>query len=73
MPVISRWKQVRVAAKIGFLDAARRLGIAKSYLSHLENGKNHASKEVLERACEVYNCQPGDLYVLEKEETAAAA
>ncbi|MBW3624960.1 MAG: helix-turn-helix domain-containing protein [Armatimonadetes bacterium] len=71
MPVVSRWRKVREDAGLSFLDAAQRLELTKGALSMLENNKIHASRSVLERACAVYDCQPGDLYEMIEEEELA--
>jgi transcriptional regulator with XRE-family HTH domain len=39
-------------------DLARRLGLARSYISMLENGERPLNDELLERIAEALNCKP---------------
>jgi transcriptional regulator with XRE-family HTH domain len=39
-------------------DLARRLGLARSYISMLETGERPLNDELLERIAEALNCKP---------------
>jgi transcriptional regulator with XRE-family HTH domain len=42
---------------------AERIGITKSYVSKIENGKRRYDQLFLEAAAEVLNCSPADLII----------
>lgn len=47
---------------------AERIGIDKSYLSKIENGKKRYDQPFLEAAAEAMSCEPGDLIVRDPSE-----
>lgn len=56
------WRDVRKARGWTLETAAEKIGIKKAALSKIERGEIFVSEETLARACEIYDCQPGDLY-----------
>lgn len=52
------WRKFRDLSQEQLAD---RMGIARSYVSHIENGKRRYDQIFLEAAAEALNCQPADL------------
>lgn len=65
MRIISNWKKQRKRFGLTLEKAAREMGITKAQLSHIERGRSGTSREVMAHACELYGCQPGDLFIAE--------
>jgi transcriptional regulator with XRE-family HTH domain len=57
---IKQWREHRGLSQ---LQMAERIGIDKSYVSKIENGKKRYDQPFLEAAAEVLNCSPADLIV----------
>jgi transcriptional regulator with XRE-family HTH domain len=57
---IKEWRKFRGLTQE---QLAERVGIDKSYLSKIENGKKRYDQPFLEAAAEALRCEPGDLIV----------
>jgi transcriptional regulator with XRE-family HTH domain len=53
--------EYREAAGLSQIEAAERIGIDRSHLSKVENGKRPYNQSMLEAAALVYECTPADL------------
>lgn len=54
-------KEWRLHRGLSQQQVADRIGIDKSYLSKIENGKKRYDQPFLEAAAEVLSCEPADL------------
>lgn len=61
-----RDKQAKEGRDITMSDVADHVKIGRNGLYHYINGNSKAF-ELLEALCDYFNCQPGDLLVLEKD------
>jgi transcriptional regulator with XRE-family HTH domain len=55
------FKEYRKAARLSQDEAAERIGIDRTALSKVENGKRLYNQSLLEAAALVYECTPADL------------
>jgi DNA-binding Xre family transcriptional regulator len=62
MPLRCLLREKRLSKGLSLTEASQRLGISKGMLSEVERDSAHTTSRVIERACELYECQPGDLY-----------
>ena len=51
----------RTILKVNQAELARRIGVARSYISLLENGERPLSDELLQRISAALGCKPEDL------------
>ena len=55
---IKEWRVYRNLSQEALAD---RMGIARSYISHIENGKRRYDQIFLEAAADALGCEPADL------------
>jgi transcriptional regulator with XRE-family HTH domain len=55
---VREWREYRQLSQEAL---AERMGIARSYISHIENGKRRYDQVFLEAAADALACQPADL------------
>ena len=69
---VSAWRQKRENGKgISKAHLARRLGVSRSYITKLEQGKLQPSAEVMFRTAEYFGCKIEDVFQrLENEGTS---
>jgi putative transcriptional regulator len=61
-------KEIRESREISQSELARRTGLTVITIQNYERGtKKQYSHELLEKFCEVLNCQPGELFTIERE------
>lgn len=63
MKVIPLWRERRKRRGLNVREVAEALGITHSAVSQIEHGHVYASRAVLGKACEFFDCQPSDLYI----------
>ncbi|MEZ5577707.1 MAG: helix-turn-helix transcriptional regulator [Candidatus Competibacteraceae bacterium] len=51
----------RTILKMNQAELARRIGVARSYISLLENGERPLNDDLLQRISEALGCKPEDL------------
>lgn len=61
-------REWRLAKSLTQEQLAERIGITKSYLSKIENGKKRYDQPFLEAAAEALSCEPADLIVRNPED-----
>ena len=59
MEIGKRFLSARNRKRFDQKEAAFKLGISASYLSYIENGKKRPSIDLITKASEVYNVDPG--------------
>lgn len=60
-------KQLREDRGLSQQDLAFKCGLSISTIQKYENGvKKQYSHEIIEKFCEVLDCEPGDLFTLER-------
>lgn len=64
-------KEWRLHAKLSQEVAADRMGVERSYVSKVENGKRRYDEIFLEAAAKVYRCTPADLIGRHPQDKAA--
>lgn len=67
MPIVPLWKEQRMKVGLSVAEAAKQIGMTRDGLSKIERGLTFVGGPTLEKACQLYQCQPGDLYRVENE------
>lgn len=71
--MIFKLKEIRLSKGFSQNDLARAVDMTVTNLQKYEYGKMKSyPHDTLEKFCKVLGCQPGDLLVLESEDTQAA-
>lgn len=73
MKLISLWREKRKDRGLPMRIACEQMGISQGTLSLLERGVTLPKRATLERACQFYGCQPGDLYKVVNNEKEISA
>ncbi|WP_430513390.1 helix-turn-helix domain-containing protein [Pannonibacter phragmitetus] len=71
MPIIIELDVMLARRKMRSKELAEKIGITEQNVSLLKSGKVKGVRfETLERICEVLECQPGDILIYQREESA---
>jgi putative transcriptional regulator len=59
---LRKWRQTRNGKGISKAHLARKIGVTRSYVTHLENGRIQPSAETMFRIAEYFGCRIEDIF-----------
>lgn len=65
LPVLVAEYRIKKGDKLSLVELAQQTGVARETLSRMMSGDVRVSGQTIEKLCNFFRCQPGDLLYME--------